>query len=193
MWSRWTQLGSLRRIDGAYAVVSGIEDASTAFWLLSTQVHPQLAPAFRTLRIGTCQDTAISMGEFSPFGIRRVHGNLLHKWNLCHGFARSLWQWNARNSASAILSRSPQTESSYRKEQSLLRIDAIAHSGSEMTVTVSTAERAGIKLPHVPRDGGMESISFHICNRIQQLSDDFVDSTSCLEAAASLKHLMIVT
>ncbi|KAL4147520.1 hypothetical protein PRNP1_011276 [Phytophthora ramorum] len=51
--------------------LNGIEDATTALWLLTRQVHYELAP-FSSLRIGPCIDSAISMGEFSTLGIRLI-------------------------------------------------------------------------------------------------------------------------
>ncbi|KAG7380567.1 Beta-1,3-galactosyltransferase 4 [Phytophthora pseudosyringae] len=75
------------------ASLDGHDDTSIALWLLSIQVHVQSTAVLTGIRFLPCKDSALSMADLSPLGIRSIHHNLLHNRTVCHGFSLPLWEW----------------------------------------------------------------------------------------------------
>ncbi|KAJ8546991.1 hypothetical protein ON010_g11244 [Phytophthora cinnamomi] len=143
--------------------LGGMDDISTALWILTMQVHPQHLIGLDHLNWGPCKDDLVALSDLSESAIRVIHANVLSKRRFCHGFEWNVWM---RKNIGAPTEGQLQLLT-FPREALHVQFsprdfeEKVGH--LEVTVTISTTTRAGIKVSYFPLKESIKKFVERIC------------------------------
>ncbi|GMF19675.1 unnamed protein product [Phytophthora fragariaefolia] len=154
--------------------LGGLDDISTALWMLTLQVHPQHLTGLEHLNWGPCNDDLVALSDLSVSAIRIIHLNLLSNRNFCHGFQWNVWM--RRNIGMPAKGR-PQLLS-FSREPLQVEIAPRKMPRMQLIVTISTAAHAGMKVSYFPFEESVVKFADNTCLQVR-LKFPGAANTSC--------------
>lgn len=161
--------------------LGGMDDISTALWMLSLQVHPKHLTGLDHLNWGPCTDDLVALSDLTVSAIRVIHDNVLSGRRFCHGFQWNVWMRNDIGAPSK--GPLPFSRESLRVELSSRNLQE--ETGKlEVEATVSTPTRAGLKMVYLPVEEEIEEFAERVCVQARLRFPGATD-TSCSEMVQS--------